>query len=185
MFMHLFGQEDRKVFSLLIQAIKLSIAFNIISCFFMVKICAAEQATKFELTKVNLAEDSPIQISSDSAIYDENQGLAIFKGDVRVGYGPYKLRGEHMEVIFDASESGNKDPLQLVFTNGVIFSNGFEMGKSVIANYYIPESLLVLEKDVMFKQNETVFFGQTAEIDLESGNMIFGGRINASINTSD
>ena len=35
------------------------------------------------------------------------------------------------------------------------------------------------------KQNETVFFGQTAEIDLEGGNMTFGGRINASINTSD
>ena len=59
------------------------------------------------------------------------------------------------------------------------------MGKSVIANYYIPERLLVLEKYVMFKQNETVFFGQTAEIDLEGGSMIFGGRINASINTSD
>ena len=43
----------------------------------------------------------------------------------------------------------------------------------------------MLEKDVMFKQNETVFFGQTAEIDLESGSMIFGGRINASINTND
>ena len=60
----------------------------------------------------------------------------------------------------------------ITFTNGVIFSNGFEMGKSVIANYYIPESLLVLEKDVMFKQNETVFFGQTAEIDLEGGNIV-------------
>ena len=35
--------------------------------------------------------------------------------------------------------------------------------------------------DVMFKQNESVFFGETAEFDLANGNMSFGGRINASI----
>ena len=100
---------------------------------------------------------------------------------MRVGHGPYKLRGENVKVIFDVTMEGNKEPLELIFTEGVIFSNGFEMGKSENANYYIVENMLIMNTDVMFKQNESVFFGESAEFDLANGNMSFGGRINASI----
>ena len=153
--------------------------------FFLTNVVSAEEDATFKLTPVTLAKGAQVQISSDSALYDENQGFAIFKGDVRVGHGPYKIRGNHLKVVFDVTEKGKKEPLELVFIDGVIFSNGFEMGKSVIANYYIPKSLLVLEKDVMFKQKESVFFGQTAEFDLNSNNMSFKCRINASISTND
>ena len=73
--------------------------------------------------------------------------------------------------------------MELIFTEGVIFSNGFEIGKSEKANYYIVENLLIMNIDVMFKQNESVFFGESAEFDLANGNMSFGGRINASIDS--
>ena len=91
--------------------------------FFLTNDVSAEEETLFKLTPVTLAKGAPVQISSDSALYDENQGFAIFKGDVRVGHGPYKIRGEHLKVVFDVTEKGKKEPLELVFIDGVIFSN--------------------------------------------------------------
>ena len=152
--------------------------------FFLTNDGSAEE-TLFKLTPVTLAKGAPIQISSDTALYDENQGFAIFKGDVRVGHGPYQIRGKHLKVVFDVTVKGKKEPLELVFIDGIIFSNGFEMGKSQKANYNIANGLIILREDVMFKQKESVFFGQTAEFDLNSNNMSFKGRINASISTND
>ena len=153
--------------------------------FFLTNDVSAEEETLFKLTPVTLAKGAPVQISSDSALYDENQGFAIFKGDVRVGHGPYKIRGKHLKVVFDVTEKGKKEPLELVFIDGVVFSNGFEMGKSQKANYNIANGFIILREDVMFKQKQSVFFGQTAEFDLNSNNMSFKGRINASISTND
>ena len=153
--------------------------------FFLTNDVSAEEETIFKLTPVILAKGAPVQISSDSALYNESQGFAIFEGDVRVGHGPYKIRGKHVKVVFDVTENGKKEPLELVFIDGVIFSNGFEMGKSQKANYNIANGFIILREDVMFKQKESVFFGQTAEFDLNSNNMSFKGRINASISTND
>ena len=156
-------------------------ALSSIIFLFCVQNSFSESKSEFQLSSVNVIEGTPIQISSDSAIYNENQGFATFSGDVRVGHGPYKLRGENVKVIFDITVEGNKEPLEMIFTESVIFSNGFEIGKSEKANYYIVEKLLIMNIDVMFKQNESVFFGESAEFDLANGNMSFGGRINASI----
>ena len=153
--------------------------------FFLTNDVSAEEETLFKLTPVTLAKGAPVQISSDSALYDETQGFAIFKGDVRVGHGPFKIRGKHLKVVFDVTEKGKKEPLELVFIDGVVFSNGFEMGKSQKANYNIANGFIILRDDVMFKQKESVFFGQTAEFDLYNNYMSFKGRINASISTND
>ncbi len=166
-----------KNFRYVFKSCTLSVTFFL----FCAQILFSEDSSIFQLSSAKVIEGSPIQISSDSAIYDENQGFATFIGDVRVGHGPYKLRGEKVKVIFDITKEGNKEPLELIFTEGVIFSNGFEIGKSEKANYNILENFLIMNKDVMFKQNESVFFGETAEFDLANGNMSFGGRINASI----
>ena len=80
--------------------------------FFLTNDVSAEEETLFKLTPVTLAKGAPVQISSDSALYDENQGFAIFKGDVRVGHGPYKIRGKHVKVVFDVTENGKKEPLE-------------------------------------------------------------------------
>ena len=162
---------------------KISLTFFVV--FFLTNSVFAEKEAHFKLTPVTLAKGTPVQISADSAVYDENQGFAIFKGDVRVGHGPYKIRGEDLKVIFDVTDEGKKEPLELVFSNGVVFSNGFEMGKSEKANYNIANGIIILEEDVMFKQKESVFFGQTAVFDLDNNFMSFKGRINASISTSD
>ena len=153
--------------------------------FFLTNDVSAEEETIFKLTPVTLAKGAPVQISSDSALYDENQGFAIFKGDVKVGHGPYKIRGKHLKVVFDVTENGKKEPLVLVFIDGVIFSNGFEMGKSQKANYNIANGFIILREEVMLQQKESVFFGPPAEFDLNSNNMSFKGRINASISTND
>ena len=163
---------------------KIFLSFSIFSSFiFLPSAVPANEGNDFSLTPVQLPSNTPVHISSDSAIYDESKGFAIFTGDVRVGHGPYKIRGEHLEVIFDITDGGKKEPIELIFTDGVLFTNGFEMGKSGKANYDILSGFIVLEEDVMFKQNSSVFFGQTAEFDLHKNFMSFKGRINASIST--
>lgn len=145
----------------------------------------SEEISNFNLTQVTISKGTPIEISSNSAIYDENKGFAVFVGDVRVGHGPYKIRGERLEIIFDVEDKNSNEPMELIFTDSVVFTNGFEIGKSEKANYYIQDGMIILEKDVMFKQGQSIFFGEKAEFDLDNGKMIFGGRINASISSNE
>ncbi len=162
------------------------LSFSIcLSLIILPSVVPANEGNGFKLTPVQLPSNTPVQISSDSAIYDENKGFAKFTGDVRVGHGPYKIRGEHLEVIFDITDKGKNEPVELIFTEGVLFTNGFEVGKSGKANYDIVSGFIILNEDVMFKQNSSVFFGQTAEFNLNENFMSFKGRINASISTGD
>lgn len=143
---------------------------------------AIAQGTNITLGAINADPTAPLEITADSLSVDQDTGVAVFQGNVRVGQGDLRLAAGAARVIYNA-ETG--DITSLDITGGVTFVTATEAAESQSANYNLASGQLVLSGDVLLTQGASAISSDRMTINLEDGTANMDGRVRTVFQQGD
>ena len=112
------------------------------------------------------------------------EGRAVFDGNVIVVQGPMRLAAARIEVEY-ATEDGANDIQQMTATGGVTYANGTDAAESQTAVYSPDAGTLVMTGNVLLTQGPSVIAGERLVVDLASGTGQMEGRVRTLFQTGD
>lgn len=156
----------RKIFLLLI-----SLVFGTFSVFGTVAL-AQEDTPGFG----SISEDSkePIEISANQLEFNDETGMATFKGEVSIIQGNLQLIADFVEVMY--SEDRSKIDSLIAKTN-VSLTSGPDKATSDAADYDLSRGSIILTGNVSILQDGNTLLAERTEIDLDTGSSKASGRV--------
>ena len=139
-------------------------------------VLAASAATAQEgrMTGLKLDGDKPIQIESDHLEVRENDGVAIFTGNVAVVQGAMLMRSGKMTVYYDnqggsvATGSANIDRLEV--ENKVYVKSETQVATADTGSFDMKSEVLVLSgKEVVLSEGDNVIVGCKLTVQMATG----------------
>ena len=123
-----------------------------------------------------LQQDStqPVEVTADSLNVNQEDGTAIFTGNVLVGQGGMRLAAPSVLVVYLKDRSGIK---RLQATGGVTLVSGEDAAEAEKADYNIETGLIEMQGDVLLVQGPSVLSGDQMFVDTRSGTARMSGRV--------
>ena len=132
-----------------------------------------------------LSQDTslPVEVAADNLDVNQNDGSAVFTGNVLVTQGEMKLSADRIQVSYAGGDEGRIKTLNAI--GAVTLVNGAEAAEAGEAVYDIDEGNVVMTGDVLLTQGQTALSGNRLVIDLTSGTGRMEGRVRTIFQTSD
>ena len=139
---------------------------------------AIAQDTSVSLGPMQQDTDLPVEVTSDTLTVEDEQGIAVFEGDVVAIQGEMRLAAPRIRVDYvENAETGKTDITRMHATGGVTYFNGRDAAESAEAVYEHDEANLVMTGDVVLTQGPSVIQGTKLTVDLETGTGLMQGRV--------
>ncbi len=135
---------------------------------------AAAQGTTVAFGGLKQDTTLPVEISADSLSVNQNDGTAVFSGNVIVIQGELRLAATEIRV--DYAEDG-KTMETLNATGGVTIANATDAAESKEAVYTVASGQVVMTGDVLLTQGENAISGQRLRLNLKDGTGVMEGRV--------
>ncbi len=131
-------------------------------------------AQNTRMTGLKLEGDEPIQIESDNLEVRENDGIAIFTGNVSVVQGPTLLRSGKMTVYYDSSggsaTTGSADIDRLEVEDKVYVRSETQVATGDRGSFDMKKEVLVLTgKEVVLSEGDNVVVGCKLTVQMATG----------------
>ena len=131
-------------------------------------------AQESRVTGLKLEGDKPIQIESDRLEVRENDGIAIFTGNVAVVQGPTLLRSGKMTVYYNkeggSATTGSADIDRLVVEGKVYVRSASQVATADTGSFDMRSEVLVLTgKEVVLTEGDNVIVGCKLTVQMASG----------------
>ncbi len=146
---------------------------------------ASAQGTRIDLGSLEHDTSLPVEVSSNSLSIANENGRAVFDGDVVVVQGPMRLGAGRIEIEYGQSDGGNTDIREMLATGGVTFTNGTDAAESREAVYSPEDGALVMTGDVVLTQGLGVISGDRLVVDLGAGTGVMEGRVRTVFQAED
>ncbi len=152
---------------------------KLFSFLFFATVMASSFIPAMSLAQVIFGEtDEPIEILSDTLEYINDEQHARFSGNVLARQGKTKLKCSQLDVFYQQSDEGGNIKNLLASGEVFIITSTGEEASAKQADYQAINNLLILEGDVILKQDENVISGPRVEIDTLTGRAkVSGGRV--------
>jgi lipopolysaccharide export system protein LptA len=128
-----------------------------------------------------------IEISSDSLVVSQGRANAEFKGAVKAGQGTLKIEADRLLVEYvalsDGSLSGGIETMS-AFGN-VTLTNGAEAAQAQEAIYRVADGQVRMTGDVILTQGRNAIAGNVLNINLDTGDATFEGRVRTVLEPID
>lgn len=135
---------------------------------------AMAQQQQGRMTGLKLEGNKPIQIESDHLEVRENDGIAIFTGNVAVVQGEMLMRSGKMTVYYDkqngsiSTGSANIDRLEV--ENKVYVKSDTQVATADSGNFDMKSEVLVLTgKEVVLTEGDNVIVGCKLTVQMATG----------------
>lgn len=127
-----------------------------------------------------------IEITSDSLTVSQGNANAEFIGAVNAGQGTLKIRADRLLVEYEkaADDSLTGKIFQMSAFGNVTLSNGAEAAEAAEAVYKVKDGQVRMTGDVLLTQGGNAIAGEILNIDLNSGNAVFEGRVRTVLQPS-
>ncbi len=122
------------------------------------------------------ASDEPIEIVADELEVRQNEGLAVFRGDVDAVQGELRLTADVLNVYYGGDsgagggaglEGGDIERVEAV--GNVVVRSATDVATGQEGTYDVAAQRITLTGDVVLTREENVLRGNRLEVDLESG----------------
>lgn len=135
---------------------------------------AMAQQQSGRMTGLKLEGDKPIQIESDHLEVRENDGVAVFTGNVAVVQGPMLLRSGKMTVYYDnqggSASTGSANIDRLVVENKVYVKSDTQVATADTGSFDMKSEVLVLSgKEVVLSEGDNIIVGCKLTVQMASG----------------
>lgn len=126
------------------------------------------------MTGLKLDGDKPIAIESDHLEVRENDGLAIFTGNVAVAQGPVIMRSGKMTVYYakegGSAATGSANIERLVVENKVYVKSETQVATADHGSFDMKSEVLVLTgKEVVLSEGDNVIVGCKLTVRMATG----------------
>ncbi len=118
--------------------------------------------------------DLPVEVTSDNLNVNQNDGTAIFTGNVVIGQGEMRLSAPRVLVVYLADQSGIET---LNATGGVTIVSGEDAAEASRADYNVQTGLIEMYGDVLLIQGVNALTGDKMFIDTKAGTARVTGRV--------
>lgn len=130
--------------------------------------------------------DKPIEITADSLVVDQEDGTAIYEGDVLVSQGTFRIAAPFVRVAYERVGDQIGPDIETIFANGgVTMTNGAEAAEAGEATFLPKQQELTMLSDVIVTQGNSAIAGQKLDVDLESGRGVMTGRVTTILRPKD
>ncbi len=116
----------------------------------------------------------PVEVTADNLNVNQNDGTAVFTGNVLIGQGQMRLSAPRVLVVYLEDQSGIES---LEATGGVILVSGEDAAESARADYNITTGLIEMQGDVLLVQGTSALTGDKMFVDTKAGTARVTGRV--------
>lgn len=145
----------------------------------LVPLSAVGQEVDFAFGASGQDTDGPVEVTADSLSVNQEDGQAVFSGNVRAVQGDMKLSAERVLVVYSDDQARIS---RLEASGGVTVVSGADAAEARTADYDIDAGEIVLRGDVVLVQGENTMNAQNMTVDLNTGAARMGGRVRTIMN---
>lgn len=122
----------------------------------------------------------PVEVSADQLDINQEDGSALFTGNVVVIQGAVRMAAEEVRVLYSTGDSGAAGSIDTIrATGGVTLVTEAEAAESADAEYTIESGDIVMSGNVLLTQGVNTLGGDRLVVDLETGT----GRMEGNVRT--
>lgn len=124
----------------------------------------------------NVQENSglPIEVTADNLDVNQNDGTAVFTGNVMIGQGTMRLSAPEVLVIYQEDESGIEE---LRAKGGVTLVSGEDAAEASTADYNLETGLIYMRGNVLLLQGPSAVAAEEMTVNTVSGTANMSGRV--------
>lgn len=126
---------------------------------------------------------APVEVSADSLSVQQDNGHAVFTGNVVIGQGEMRLSAD--EVTVEYADAGQSRISSLRARGNVTLVSGEDAAEAQEADYDVESGEVVLTGDVMMTQGKNVLTGDRMQVDLAAGTARVDGRVRSVLQPGD
>ncbi|WP_420557459.1 lipopolysaccharide transport periplasmic protein LptA [Roseovarius sp.] len=132
----------------------------------------------------NTAQDSslPVEVTADNLDVNQQDGTAVFTGNVLIGQGEMRLSAPRVLVVYKNDQSGIQE---LQATGGVTLVSGEDAAEASRADYNVDTGLIEMEGDVLLVQGINALSGDKMFVDTRAGTARVTGRVKTILQPED
>ncbi len=143
---------------------------------------AQAQGTEVAFGTVQQDTSLPVEVSADSLSVSQNDGSALFTGNVIIGQGEMRLSAPRVLVFYTENQNGVE---RLEATGGVILVNGDQAAEAETAEYEVNRGTIRMVGNVLLTQGANTLVSDSMDVDLEAGTALMSGRVRTVFQSGD
>ena len=124
----------------------------------------------------------PVEVSAESLSVSQNDGSALFTGNVVIGQGEMRLSAPRVLVFYTQDQSGVE---RLEATGGVTLVQGDQAAEADRANYEVNRGTIRMMGSVLLTQGGNTLVSEEMDVDLEAGTARMNGRVRTVFQSGD
>ena len=126
--------------------------------------------------------DLPVEVTSDNLNVNQNDGTAVFTGNVVIGQGEMRLSADRVLVVYRQNPNGVE---RLEATGNVILVSGTDAAESQKADYNVDDGTIVMTGSVLLAQGPSALSADKMTVQLNSGTAQMSGSVRTILQTGD
>ena len=130
--------------------------------------------TNVSLGGITVDQTAAIEVTADSLSVNQENGQAIFDGNVLIIQGDLRLSAQRVEVIYGNATS---EIAQLNASGGVTFVTAEEAAEAAQAQYDVTSGQLILTGEVLLTQGASAISAEQMTINVADGSASMEGRV--------
>lgn len=143
---------------------------------------AASQGTEVAFGAVQQDTSLPVEVSAETLSVSQNDGSALFTGNVIIGQGEMRLSAPRVLVFYTDDQSGVE---RLEATGGVTLVNGDQAAEADRADYQVNVGTIRMTGNVLLTQGANSLVSDEMDVDLEAGTARMNGRVRTVFQSED
>lgn len=140
------------------------------------------QGAQIAFGKTQQDTTQPVEVTADNLSVDQNDGTAIFTGNVLIGQGDMRLSAAKVQVFY--TEDGNSIQ-RLLASGGVTLVSGDDAAEAKNADYSIAKGTIAMNGDVLLVQKTSAITADRMTINTKTGTARMEGRVKTVLQQSN
>ncbi|WP_107497879.1 LptA/OstA family protein [Thalassobius sp. I31.1] len=125
----------------------------------------------------------PVEVTADQLQVNQQDGSAVFQGNVVIGQGTMRLSAGRVRVEYQTGANTTGEISRLHATNGVVLTNGAEAAEATSAIYTIGSGQIVMQGGVILTQGDNALGANQMTVNLGTGQAELSGRVHTILQT--
>ena len=147
---------------------------RILALIVLLPVSAQAQGTNLAFGGIRQDTSQPVEVSADNLSVDQQNGTAVFQGNVLVGQGEMRLAAPRVLVVY-AEDRGKIERLEA--SGGVTLVSGADAAEAERADYNIDSGKVIMSGNVLLTQGQNAMTGNRLDVDLKTGTAQMAGRV--------
>ncbi|OZB15935.1 MAG: lipopolysaccharide transport periplasmic protein LptA [Rhodobacterales bacterium 34-62-10] len=147
---------------------------------------ALSQTTNLAFGAIQQDTSLPVEVTADSLSVSQQDGTAIFTGNVVIIQGEMRLAAPRVLVVYaEAAEGQQARIARLEATGGVTLVSGADAAEAERADYNVDDGQVIMTGNVLLTQGASALTSDLMRVNLEDGTAQMDGRVKTILRGAD